>query len=298
MAKVKRKLPAGTAIKKKFGSKGADGPVLELSLPKAKSTPSARLQDYTTLLFGERKIGKTDLTSYFSGTFHMMTEPGGKALAIFQRPVDSWKGFAGYVRLLEKDKTFDTATVDTADLLYKYCSDYIMAKRGIEHPSDEAYGKGWSAVRDEFTKWILRLIATGKGIIFISHAIEKKIKMRDGEEYDMIQPSMAGQALDILTALVDLWFYYGYDGKQRVLTIQGSDHIGAGHRLKNNFKYPDGTPIREIDMGASAQEGYNNLIAAFNNTYTKKRKPTVEVDEDSDTPKVVVKKKKLAIRRK
>lgn len=279
MAKVVRRLPVG-ATKKKKGTAPALGSMekLELTLPTERSTPSDRIGDFTTLIFGEKKIGKTDLTAQMDSTFHMMTEPGGKALSILQRPVNNWREFQAYVKLLEKDKKFKTATVDTADFLYGHAFDYVAQKQGFEHPSEEAYGKGWKAIRDEFTKWVLRLINTGKGVVFISHATEKEVKMRSGEKYDRIQPTMAGQAMDVLTGLVDLWFYYGYDGDRRVLTIQGSDHIGAGHRLKHNFHYIDGTPVKEIDMGSSAEEGYANLMLAFHNKLPlpPREEPTVK----------------------
>lgn len=290
MAVVKRKLPSGSVKKGKGRAAVAPVPTSDLSLPVDRSVPSSKIQDFTILLFGEKKIGKTDLTAQFDETFHLMTEPGGKAQSIFQRPVNNWREFQGYVKLLEKDRRFRTVTVDTADILYKHAMDATMQKMGIEHPSEEAYGKGWAAVRDEFTKWTLRLINTGKGIIFISHAQEKEIKMRGGEKYDRISPTLAGQARDILEGIVDIWAYYGYDGSRRILTIQGSDHIGAGHRLKNNFKTPTGLPLTEIDMGGSAEEGYRNLIAAFNNKYTPTK---ASKEEESDAPKV----KKLKLRR-
>jgi len=289
MAVVKRKIPDET--KKPQKKVRADGPPLELALPTTRSVPSNRIGDYSILLFGEKKIGKTDLTAQFPDTFHLMSEPGGKAQSIFQREVPDWRTFKGYVKLLKKDKTFRTVTVDTADLLYAHCFDYAMNKLGIDHPSDEAYGKGWKAIRDEFEKEIMALINTGKGIIFISHATEREIKMRDGAKYDRIQPTMSGQARDILEGLVDLWFYYGYDGTDRVLTIQGSDHIGAGHRLKKNFLTPAGQPLSEISMGRNAEEGYTNLIAAFHNKYVPPKR-------DDDTPSPVVKKKKLSLKKK
>ena len=287
MAKVKRRLPSGP--KKSVTRRTLLGMTTDLSLPTERSVVSTRIQDFTILLFGEKKIGKTDLTAQFEGTLHLMTEPGGKAQTIFQRPVNSWRDFQGYVKLLEKDKRFRTVTVDTADVLYTLCMEYATQKLGIDHPSEEAYGKGWAAVRSEFTKWTLRLIGTGKGVIFISHATEKEIKMRGGEKYDRISPTMAGQARDILEGIVDIWAYYGYDGSRRILTIQGSDHIGAGHRLKNNFRTPQGDPIVEIDMGSSAEESYTNLIAAFNNRYLPKK-----TKDDDDMPKKP--RKKLRIR--
>lgn len=265
MATVVRKMPKGSKKKVRAAERIAPSAATEVTLPTEVSEPSDRLSDFIILLFGEKKIGKTDLSAQFSKSFHLMTEPGGKAQAMYQRPVNNWREFQAYVKLLEKDKFFDNVVIDTADILYNHAFDFVATREGFEHPSEEAYGKGWKAIRDEFSRWIMRLVNTGKGVMFISHATEREIKMRGGEKYDRISPTLSGQARDVLEGLVDLWFYYGYDGERRVLVIQGSDHIGAGHRLKNNFKYSDGTPITEIDMGSNAEQAFENLIRGFKN---------------------------------
>src|SRR5215211_4312392 len=124
-------------VKKKVGGSGtkrrsAPEPTTpELALPVAPSTPSDRFQDYSTLLFGEKKIGKTSLAAKLPKTFFMMTEPGGKALSIHQAPVTSWKEYLGYVKLLKRDGgRFDTVCVDTIDLLYKLAEAHATQKLG------------------------------------------------------------------------------------------------------------------------------------------------------------------------
>jgi hypothetical protein len=80
---------------------------------------------------------------------------------------------------------------------------------------------------------------------------------------------MAGQARDILEGIVDIWAYYSYNGQSRVLTILGDDHIGAGHRVKDNFFFTDATRIREVPMGNTAEEAFANFVKAFNNQLQK-----------------------------
>jgi hypothetical protein len=220
--------------------------------------------DYTTLLFGEKKIGKTSLAAQFPDAMFMMFEPGGKALSLYQEAVEDWKTAKRFVKLLHKDKRFRYVVVDTADQAFKRCSKHICAKLGIEHPSDEGYGKGWEALRNEFDNWVIDLIACRKGIMFISHATEKEISKRDGIKYHKILPTMSNQARDVLEPVVDLWLYYGYRGEKRTLTVRGSDHIGAGHRLTNHFK-----GVRSISMGTSPEEAYKNFMDAFHNRYRK-----------------------------
>jgi len=149
------------------------------------------------------------------------------------------------------------------------CVEYICDKLVIKHLSDEEWGKGWQACKDEFNNEIVKLLKTGKGVIFISHAAEKEIKTRTGDTYHRISPTMSNQARDILEGIVDIWMYYGYENKSRSLWIEGNDHIGAGHRLETRFKYTDGSAIAEIPMGKNSTEAHANFIKSFNNQLQK-----------------------------
>lgn len=233
------------------------------------------------LIYGEKKIGKTSLSSHFGKTFHAMCEPGGKALKIYQRDVKNWSEFKEYVRLISRDKTFRTVTIDTADRAYQMCFRYVCAKMGIEHPSDSEWGKGWATLKEEFVSQIDLLMKSGKGVIFISHAQDESIKKRSGEEFNRIIPTLPKQAREILEGIVDIWAYYCYEEGHRVLYVVGDDYIGAGHRVEKHFRYVDGSPIRKINMGRSSQEAHDNFVEAFENrtkggTEERKKKSVVK----------------------
>jgi hypothetical protein len=252
-------------------------------LPAKKSIPSDSLQDYSILIYGKKKIGKSTLASQFENTIFLMCEPGGKALSVYQVSVKNWQDFEGYIDLAIKDKRFRTIVIDTSDYAYEYCLEYVCEKLVIDHPSDEAYGKGWKAVRKEFTRVINKLLHSGKGVIFISHSKDEEIKTRRNSSYHKVTSSMPGQARDVLEGLIDIWVNYDYDGKRRYLIIQGNDEIDAGHRLKNHFQYSDGQRIEKINMGTNETQAYKNFIAAFNNH--------VEKGEKTKKKKLVLKKK-------
>jgi hypothetical protein len=242
---------------------------IEVSLPTQLSSPANHIGDYSILLYGEKKIGKTSLASKFDKALFLMFEPGGKALSVYQKPVANWAEFKKFISLIQKDKQFRTIVIDTVDIAYQMCVEYILEKLVIKHLSDEEWGKGWQACKDEFNKEIVNLLKTEKGVIFVSHAAEKEIKTRTGDQYHRISPTMSNQARDILEGIVDIWMYYGYEGKARFLWVEGNDHIGAGHRLETRFKYTDGSAIAEIPMGKSPTEAYANFIKAFNNSIQK-----------------------------
>lgn len=243
--------------------KGAapEGPVL--SLPTEPTTPVNELGRYSMLLYGLEKIGKTSLAAQFPDAFFLLCEPGGKALSIYGREVKTWADFKGYLSLLDKSPgKFKTVVVDTVDIAFKLCEEYMLRKMGITHESDEEWGKGWSLVRNEFALSMARIINGPRGVVFISHATEKKLKRRDGRSSDRIVPTMPSQARAVLEPMVDIWSYYQYDdGGKRILTIRGDDFIAAGHRCKGHF-----VGVSQINMGNSAEEGYNNYVAAFDKT--------------------------------
>lgn len=273
--------------RKGFGGKSKKrlrDPDVKYKLPEKRSVPSDALQDYSILIYGKKKIGKTSLAAQFEDTLFLMCEPGGKSLSIFKVDVRNWRELREYTRLAIKDDRFRTIVVDTADYSYEYCMDYVCDKLVMDHPSDEGYGKGWKAVRAEYTDWVNDLLHSGKGVIFISHSKDEEFKTRKKDSFHKVVSSMSGQAKDVLEGLIDIWVNYDYDGRKRILTIQGNDEIDAGHRLQNHFRYPDGSLIEKVSMGKNPKEGYKNFMDAFNN----------HLEQAGE--KVVIKKKKLKIR--
>lgn len=238
---------------------------LDVTLPTEKSKPSVNLSEYTMLLYGNKKIGKTSFAAQFPDALFLMCEPGGKALEIYQVKVQNWKELNAYVDLAIKSPKFKTIIIDTADYMYDYCFEYMCEKMVIEHPGDEAFGKGWNAIKKEFTKTILKLLHSKKGVIFISHSNASEIKTRRGDSYHKITSSLPGQARGILSAQVDIWMNYTYDDDKRVLFLDGNENIDSGTRAGHRFKYKNGSKITQIDMGKSPEEAYQNFLNAFNN---------------------------------
>lgn len=293
MAVVKKARGDSKPAKKK-GKAPREEPEEKFQLPTERSVPEGNLGAYTWLIFGEKKIGKTTLTALFGEVLHLFTEPGGKALRVYPVVIDSWKKFKKAVRALRKDTRFDTVVIDIVDKLYPMCEDFICEKLVIADLAEEDWGKGWRENRKEFEREIDALFNTGKGVIFLSHAQEQKIETRDGSEYHRMMPTMHRRMRDLIEGSVDIWAYYTYDKKRRVLQILGDDDVSAGHRLEGRFLTPDGRPIRRIDMGSSAKAAYRNVVAAFNNEYEPKKASDIDEPEEEGAPK---KKSKFKIRK-
>lgn len=231
----------------------------KLTLPEKLSHPADSLSRVKFLLYGREKIGKTCLASQFPEALFLLTEPGDGSLRLMKRDIHDWSDFIGYVKLIERSDRFETVVVDTIDLAYKLCERAACRELGISHPSDEKWAKGWNAVRDEFTRWMVRLGQCGRGIIWISHETEREIERHDGSSEMMTVPSMANMARGIIEPMADLIARFTYDErKRRILQIRGDGSIVAGTRLERRFYGYD-----EIRMGKSKVAAFRNFMEAF-----------------------------------
>lgn len=234
-----------------------------VALPTERSNAATDVRDFTTLIYGMEKIGKSSMFSHADDVVYLATEPGLKALSVYEIVIRSWPEFEDAVTLLQtQPHDFTVAVVDTVDLAYKFCLEAVCRQKGIEHPGDEEYGKGWAAVRDAFERALVQLNAT-MGVVYLSHEKEKKMDRRSGGSVSRVVPSLANQGRAVLEPMVDVIGYYHFDGMQnRNLQIEGDDLIVAGCRAEHAFeRITDGV----IPMGSSPEEAYHNFLAAFRN---------------------------------
>jgi len=259
------------------------------------------ISDFSFLIFGEKKIGKTTLVSKFPKVFFFPTEPGTKAIRVFQpldkkghrKVIDSWQEFEGYVNgyLEYVGDRYGANCVDVADGAYELCFDYMCKNvLFVDHPQDaNDYGKSWKEITKEFKRVMGKLIASPGGHVSLSH-----VKVREtehwftGDQWEQIKSSLSGAGHEYITATVDLWAYYGYFRNERRLWITGNEKLDAGNRIQEMGRFRDkesGELINYIPMGKSAEEGYDNLLKAFENDLT--------VEPDRPKAKKLKRKKKV-----
>lgn len=243
-------------------------PKLELSLSTEVNVPSSSLHQAIILIYGEKKIGKTELAAQFHKTVkHLMCEPMARELAIYQEACPTYEHVVGYIDLLISTKHMFTAvSVDTLPLFYKMAMEYCGRIHGFEHPHDEKdYGKSWGLVYKAFSNPLMKLLQSKMGVLFHAHETEDEINTREGRTYIIRRPDGMKGVKDFIDENVENVWYYHKRGRERFLQLRGDDFAFACTAFTNRFMTPNGDQVFAVPMGRSAAEGFKNLQKAFNN---------------------------------
>jgi hypothetical protein len=218
-------------------------------LPTKKSQPKQRLEDYSMLIYGHWKIGKSTFCSQMDNPLFLATEPGLEALEVYQVPVPNWGTFLNVCNEIAKgNHSYKTIVIDTVDNLWKACSEYIKEQQSIQHESDLGFGKGWQMVKDEFFRALRKLALLPYGLVMTSHVDIVEIKTPSSITNKAV-PTIPNSARTMILGWVDMILYcesvVTKDGEVRVIHTQPSQEWEAGDRTENAFgrKLPATLPL-------------------------------------------------------
>lgn len=262
----------------------------EIILPDEPTPASTRFEDYTWLIYGAKKIGKTSLVSQFNRPLFLTFEPGNKGLDLMQLPVPDWRTFLAIKAQLKKNPgKYNTIVFDTSDIAYDRAFQHYCAELGIDHPTDLGYGKGWDAIKKGFRGEILDLAQMGFGMVFISHATEAEFTKIGGVKHTKIIPSLQNSPREFFSGFVDIIGCYIYYGNERYLTISGNEAMEGGQRAKKQFwvkghEWNSAEPIRvhSVPMGGTEEEAYANILHAWNNKQETDGRPVDSRGNEED----------------
>jgi len=263
-----------------------------------KNKPTATLEGYFISMLAKSKFGKTtfaiDLAKEFYGdlesTLLLATEIGYKTMADvyainvtgFEYAEDeddeTQKGFIEVVDELidnKADVPFRFIVVDTITALERYATAYAIKKANREDQptkrytdiSDVPWGKGYNMVAEEIYNQIDRLKKAGFGVFIIGHEKTKKVKNRDGYEYDFTTFNVLTKTSDIIEREADMIIYgdlqtvkgeNGAPEETRKLRFRSDGNILCGTRFRNFPKEIDNDVTLFIDTFKNAILGLYN----------------------------------------
>lgn len=212
------------------------------------SVISRDLSGKSFLIYGLKKSGKTSNAVKFPKSLLIAAEKGYALLSgVSAQPVNKWKEILTIKKQLLKDvaavekgekkeTTFKTVIVDTGDLAYDMCEQFILDKEGVEYLDETESKRGYKAVAREFDNFFQEIVKAGYTLVVISHSETVQLK-ENGVKYDKTQPTVSKRGLQVLSRLVDVigfsTFEMNDNGEQEmVLHLRGSKELEAGSRNK------------------------------------------------------------------
>ena len=208
-------------------------------LPTQKSMPQTDPSKLSMLLYSRSKFGKSEFCAQMPGALFLATEPGLSHLETYPVPIPDWDTLLGACGELAKgDHQFKVIIIDTIDICYKLCAQYICAKYKVEHEADLPYGKGWSLVSNEFQRVMLKLAHLPYGLVMISHTQEKEVETRTGKIIKVV-PTLPDKAAKFILGLVDIIAFGDFEAEsnadgekvfRRVIRTKPTVYYDAGDR--------------------------------------------------------------------
>lgn len=212
---------------------------------------SRDLRGYSVLFYGDPKSGKTTISSKFPKALLLAFEKGYAALpGVMAAPVNSWTDFLKVLRQLKEEKAkeqFETIIIDTTDLAYEQCEQYICNVNAVDAINKIPFGQGFTLTGKEFDSKLRQIVQMGYGLVLISHSTDKQFKDESGVEFNKIVPTLGNKARLICSRLCDIIAYSRVvetaEGNKTMLFMRGTPRFEAGSRFKYTpdyieFNYP------------------------------------------------------------
>ena len=211
-----------------------------------------------TVLYGPEGIGKSTFASHFPDPVFIDTEGGTKRLNVKRLPQPtSWAMLLDEVAEVRKGNIpCGTLVIDTADWAERLCIQAVCAKAKVNGIEDFGYGKGYTYVKEEFSKLLDALeevLNAGHNVVVLAHAAITKFEQPDAVgNYDRWTMKTSKQVAPLLREWCDMLLFANY---KTVVEKSGSspnakNKASGGKRVlypthhacwdaKNRFDLPD-----------------------------------------------------------
>lgn len=213
----------------------------EMMLPDEDFIPQVEgmSDDFSMIVFGPPKVGKTSFGASFPKSIVLECEPGGaKYIKCRKLDINSLGELRDAWNLLSQDKNYETVVLDSLDRVAMWIEEEICKEMGLKHIMDAKKGERHGAQWGEYSQRVMSFLEgwklLGKRIIFLAHT--KKAES-DGNGV-VISPktiNLYGQAATRVMSIVEnIGHLYAEDDGQgnvnRILSFRSGQNVEAGSR--------------------------------------------------------------------
>lgn len=251
---------------------------------------SKDLSSYTTLLFGQPKIGKSRLAADFPSPLFIATEPTQTTIpGAYIQPVTTWSEMRQVVRQLKDPALkakFKTVIIDVVDLAATYCEKYICNQNGVEKISDIPWGAGYKLSEAEFRDTLYAIRNEGYGLVMVSHVSNGTFKREDGSEFNERVPSIPGSKLKAVAEnLADIYAFAHMvsdenGGYKRVLSLRAVD---PSTPIGSHFPYlPDEIPLSYSALNSALEKAIEKEEQEKGKEFFQEEKKQIATEPEYD----------------
>jgi hypothetical protein len=215
--------------------------------------------DYTILIQGIPKIGKTELVAA-RDTFFLDCENGLQHIRTRKRLMENWNDISRTIsRLCAESPSslgFKYVCIDGLGMYVRYGMEFINRQYEIKHYTDLSWGKGAKLVQDVIIEPILKLSKTKFGLWIVSHTKEVN-KIVGSKTITTHQSTIVSAVMALVYQLVDITVFATFDSvtDDLVLRTRSSPYYEAGGRIVLD----DPIPLDRKSFDAAFKKGLLRL---------------------------------------
>lgn len=159
-------------------------------------------------IYGVEGVGKSTFAAGAREPIFLDCEQGTLGLAVERAAIGSWRELRDAVRdLTHEQHGYRTAVVDTADAADRLCQAHVCAANNWGGIEDPGYGKGWTAVVEEWARLLADLevlqAKRAMNVVLLGHASVESFSDPAGAEWKRWAPRLPRKVADVLKGWVE-----------------------------------------------------------------------------------------------
>ena len=199
--------------------------------PKANEVP----KNYSMVLFGQPKVGKTTLATEFPNSILLECENGGaEYIACKKIDIQNLTELRESHKLLMSNETFETVIIDSIDKVAEWTEDEICKSLKLSSMFVGKFGSQWGEYKLKILKIINAFLMLNKKVIFIGHLKKAETNGNGG----IINPktiNIYGQtAMQIISTVSNVGYMFAKEGTdkkiKRYLSFKAGEMVESGSR--------------------------------------------------------------------
>lgn len=244
-------------------------------------------------LYGPSGVGKSTLAKDTPNPLFLDFEKGSHHLEVDRIEPDDWEQVLQILNSLrDEEHKYQTLVIDTADWAEKLLINWVCEKHHKDSIEDFGYGKGWTVLAENFSKFLVMLDALrarGMHVLFVAHSQIRKFEQPDQSgSYDRYELKLSKHCAPLLKEWCDMLLFCSYETK--VVELDGKKKaVGGRERVlytchtaawdaKNRHGFLEKLPFT-----------FASIVSAFKTTTskTKKAHPSTPVTSKADAGSIL-----------